>query len=157
MAPLLAVVAWIVIAASPAVAHEGEEGVPAVDSFAAAMALLQVQPDMADLIGDKIGDGLDASDTEGVDLGIARDAQAAFQAGDDARALELLAEATGMTPAEALAFQMEDVARPSVVPVEDQLGVPGSAGRPSAAATAVLGLSAAAALGLGAILARRTR
>jgi hypothetical protein len=87
--PLL-LAAWAWMSTGPAWAHEDEEGVPAMDSFATAMSLLQVQPDMTEMISDKIGDGLESDDTEGVDLDIAKQAQAAFEAGDGARALALL-------------------------------------------------------------------
>jgi hypothetical protein len=77
---LLAATACVILLVGPAWAHEGEAKVPAMDSFATAMALLQVQPDMTDMIGDKIGDGLESNDTEGVDLGLARQAQEALSA-----------------------------------------------------------------------------
>ena len=154
---LLAATACLVLLASPARAHEGEEEVPAMDSFATAMALLQVQPDMTDMIGDKIGDGLESNDTEGVDLGLARQAQKAFEAGNDAEALDLLARATSMTAAEALASQTDEATRPSEVPIVDQLATSGSVGRPSPTAAAVFGFGAVLAIGLGVFLARRTR
>lgn len=153
---VLAAAASSVVAAGPVWAHGGEEEVPAKMSFATAMALLVVQPDMTDMIGDKIGDGLESADTEGVDLAAARHAQAAFEAGNDAQALDLLAQATGLTPAEALSLQTEDVTRPSEAPIADQLSTPGSVGRPSPGTTGALALGAVVAIGFGLYLVRRT-
>jgi hypothetical protein len=155
--PLLAAMAWAATWAGPAWAHGGEEELPAMDNFAIAMSLLQVQPDMTDMIEDKLTDGLAAADVEGVDLGLARQAKEAFDAGNDAQALDLLVQATGMTPAEALAAQTDEGIRPSEVPLADQLGSPGSVGRPNAAATTALALGAFILIGLGMLLARRTR
>ena len=154
---LLVATACVVLLTGTAWAHEGEEEVPAMDSFATAMALLQVQPDMTDMIGDKIGDGLESNDSEGVDLDLARQAQKAFEAGNDPEALDLLAQATGLTPAEALASQTDEATRPSEVPIADQLATSGSVGRPGATATALLAFGALIAIGLGVFLARRTR
>ena len=153
--PLLA--AWALMSAGPAWAHGDEKGIPAMDSFATAMSLLQVQPDMTEMIADKIGDGLESDDTEGVDLEIAKQAQAAFEAGDGAQALALLSRATGMTPTDALTSQTDDTERPSVVPLSDQLGIPGSVGRPSSSATTIIAFGAILMIALGTLLARRTR
>jgi hypothetical protein len=155
--PTVAVIIWVMTITSPAWAHGDEVSVPAGESFATAMALLQVQPDMTDMIGDKIGDGLESDDTEGVDLSLARQAQKAYDAGNNAEALDLLAQATGLTPGEALAMQTEETDRPSEVPLADQLGTQAPVGRPSSIATAVLGLGAVLAIGLGIYLSRRTR
>jgi hypothetical protein len=149
--------AWALLSAGPAWAHGDEESVPAMDSFATAMSLLQVQPDMTEMIADKIGDGLESDDTEGVDLDIAKQAQAAFETGDGAQALALLSQATGMTPTEALTLQTDDTERPSVVPLSDQLGIPGSVSRPSPSATTIIAIGAVLMIALGTFLARRTR
>lgn len=155
--PLLAAMAMAATLAGPAWAHGGEEELPAMDNFAIAMSLLQVQPDMTDMIGDKLTDGLAAADVGGVDLDLARQAKEAFEAGNAAQALDLLVQATGMTPAEALALQVDEGTRPSEVPLADELGSPGSVGRPNAAATMALALGAFVFIGLGTFLARRTR
>ena len=155
--PLLAAVTWAATWAGPAWAHEGEEEVPAMENLAIAMALLQIHPDMTDMIEDKLTDGLEADDVEGVDLDLAGQAKEAFEAGNDADALDLLAQATGMTPAEALALQTDESTRPSDVPLADQLGTTGSLGRPNAAATTALAIGAFIFIGLGTFLARRTR
>ena len=155
--PLLAAMVWAATWVSPAWAHGGEAELPAMDNFAIAMSLLQVQPDMTDMIADKLRDGLAAADVSGVDLDLARQAQTAFEAGNDAQALDLLVQATGMTPAEALALQTDEGTRPSDVPLADQLASPGSLGRPSAAATTALVFGAFIFIGLGTFLARRTR
>jgi hypothetical protein len=149
--------AWALVSAGPASAHGDEESVPAMDSFATAMSLLQVQPDMTEMIADKIGDGLESDDTEGVDLDIAKLAQAAFEAGDEAQALALLSRATGMTPTQALTSQTDDTDRPSVVPLTDQLGIQGSEGRPSLSATMIIAFGAVLMIALGTFLAWRTR
>jgi hypothetical protein len=155
---LAALVAMIsLVAVGAASAHGDEEELPATDLFANAMALLQVHPEMVDLIKDKITDGLESADTEGVDLSLAAEAQVAFDAGDAQQALVLLSRATGMTPTEALASQTEEVTRPSEVPLADQLETPGSIGRPSTGATVSLALGAIFAIGLGALLVRRTK
>lgn len=153
----LVALSWTLLPVRAALAHGDEPSVPAKESFATAMALLQVQPDMTEMIGDKIGDGLESEDTEGVDLGLAGQAQKAFEAGNGTEALDLLARATGLTPAEAIAMQTNDAVRPSDVPIADQLATAGSAGRPSPAAIAALGVGAIFAIGMGVILARRTR
>lgn len=155
--PTIATIAWVMITVGPASAHGDEQGIPAVESFATAMALLQVQPDMTEMIGDKIGDGLESDDTEGVDLALARQAQKAFEAGNDVDALDLLTRATGMSPATAIAIQTEDVTRPSEVPITDQLATQGSVGRPSSATMTLLAVAAVVAIGLGFFVARRTR
>ena len=154
--PLVAAMAWAATFAAPSWAHGGEEERSAMDNLAIAMSLLQVQPDMTDMIEDKLNDGLAAADTTGVDLDLAAQAKAAFDSGDSQQALDLLVQATGMTPAEALALQTDEGIRPSEVPLADQLGSPGSVGRPSAGATIALALGAFILLGLGALFARRT-
>jgi hypothetical protein len=62
-----------------------------------------------------------------------------------------------MTPTEALTSQTEDTDRPSVVPLTDQLGLPGSVGRPSPSATTIIAIGAVLLIALGTFLARRTR
>lgn len=154
---LVAAVAFLVVMVGPAWAHGDESNIPAKDSLATAMSLLQVQPDMTDMIADKIGDGLDSSDTSGVNLDLTLQAQKSFEAGQNADALALLEEATGLTPAEALAMQTEDTTRPSSVPLADQLATEGSVGRPSPAVTVILGIGAVLAIALGVVLVRTTR
>lgn len=153
----LAAAVCALMLAGPAWAHGGEEGVPAEESFATAMALLQVQPGMVDLIADKIADGLGSEDAEGIDLDLARGAQEAFEAGSGAEALNLLSQATGLTPADALALQTEDITTNNDVPLADQVALSGSASRPSTGATVVLAVGAVLAIGLGVMFARRTR
>lgn len=157
MLALIAAAAWLMLMVGPAWAHAGEANVPAKESLATAMSLLQVQPDMTEMIADKIKDGLDSSDTSGVDLNLVAQAQQAFEAGNNADALALLAQATSLTPAEALAMQTEGTTRPSSVPIADQLATPGAVGRPSATATVILIIGAILAIALGIDLVRRTR
>ncbi len=157
MLALIAAAAWLMVMVGPAWAHAGEANVPAKESLATAMSLLQVQPGMTEMIADKINDGLDSSDTSGVDLVLVAQAQKSFQAGRSADTLALLEQATGLTPAEALAIQTEDITRPSSVPLTDQLATEGSVGRPSPAATVILGIGAVLAIALGVVLVRRTR
>ena len=154
---LAAAIAWVAAWAGPASAHGDEEEVPAMENLAIAMALLQVHPEMTDVIEDKLTDGLEADDVEGVDLDLASQAKEAFEAGSNGQALDLLVQATGMTPAEALALQTDEGTRPSDVPLADQLGTTGSLGRPSATATTALAIGAFICIGLGTFLARRTR
>ncbi len=153
---LLAATLWVLIWAGPAWAHGGEEEIPAMENLAIAMSLLQVQPDMTDMIEDKLTDGLESEDVAGVDLDLASKAKEAFEAGNDAQALDLLVQATGMTPAEALALQSDEGTRPEEVPLADQLGSPGSVGRPNAAATTTFAVGAIIFIGLGMFLARKT-
>jgi hypothetical protein len=100
--PLLSslVLAWLGIAAlaAPALAHEGEEKVPARTQVAVADAILRTQPEQLDLAADRINDALEAEDHEGVDLGRVKQAKAALEAGDMQKTELLLEQALGACP-----------------------------------------------------------
>lgn len=89
--------AIVAVLAPPAFAHEGEEQ-PAKTSVLQAIAVIEAQPELTDTIADKIGDALDAEDTDGVDLDLVAQAQNAFDAGDLTRTETLLEEAVGSCP-----------------------------------------------------------
>jgi hypothetical protein len=100
--PLLSslVLAWLGIAAlaAPALAHEGEEKVPARTQVAVADAILRTQPEQLDLAADRINDALEAEDHEGVDLGRVKQAKTALEAGDMQKTELLLEQALGACP-----------------------------------------------------------
>src|SRR5262245_11063143 len=102
--PLLAgiVLAWLGVAAlaAPAVAHEGEKGIPARELVQIAVAVIRTQPEQMDLAADKIKDALEAADKDGVDLARVQQAQAALEAGDMPRTELLLEQALGACPGE---------------------------------------------------------
>ncbi|MGQ0670000.1 MAG: hypothetical protein ACT4PO_10065 [Actinomycetota bacterium] len=96
----IVVLAVVVVPAAAALAHEGEEEVPAKTMIDQAIALIRSQPDQTDAIEDKIKDALEAEDAEGVDLDLVREAQSAFESGDLARTELLLEQAIGARPGE---------------------------------------------------------
>ncbi len=81
--------------AGAALADGGGEDFTAADFVEQAIGLLQGQPEMADLIEDRIGDALEDDEVEGVDLALVARAQEAFAEGSTARTLELLARSIG--------------------------------------------------------------
>lgn len=83
--------------ASAAWAHEGEEE-PAKTLVKQAIALLRGQPDQREAIMDKMHDALEAEDTEGVDLDLVEQADAAFEDGQMHESWDLLEEAIGAEP-----------------------------------------------------------
>ena len=89
---MAASVAIVVLApAGAALADGGGEDFTAADFVEQAIGLLQGQPDMVDLIEDRIGDALVDDEVEGVDLALVAQAQKAFGEGSMAQTLELLA------------------------------------------------------------------
>lgn len=88
----------VLLPSSAAMAHEGEEELPAKTLVEQAIALLRGQPEQADAIEDKIADALEAEDSEGVDLGLVRQAGEAFELGRLHEAWDLLAESIGAAP-----------------------------------------------------------
>ena len=87
-----AFVALVVLApAGAALADGGEEDFTAVDFVEQAIGLLQGQPEMEDLIEDRIADALEDDEVEGVDLALVAEAQEAFEGGNASETLELLA------------------------------------------------------------------
>lgn len=92
----LAVAALIVVVpATAAFADGGEEDFTARDYVEQAIGLLQGQPDMTDLIEDRIGDAIEDDEVEGVDLSLVEQAQQAFEAGRSGETLDLLARSIG--------------------------------------------------------------
>lgn len=154
---LIIVSGWLIATVGPAWAHGAEADTPSRELLSIAMSLLQVQPDMTEMIADKIKDGLDSADTTGVDLTLVAQAQKAFEAGDSVQTLALLSQATGLSPQEALAMQTDTMTRPSAVPLSDQLATAGAVGRPGTVAVAILSFLAVIAIGFGLMLVRRTR
>ena len=91
-----AFVAVIVLApARAALADGGEEDFTATDFVEQAIGLLQGQPDMVDLIEDRLRDALEDDEVEGVDLALVAQAQEAFAEGNGGETLELLARSIG--------------------------------------------------------------
>ncbi|HEX9410693.1 MAG TPA: hypothetical protein VF986_03235 [Actinomycetota bacterium] len=95
-----AVLLVLLVQSTGALAHEGEQEVPAKTLVQEAIAIIEGQPDRTDAINDKIGDALEAKDTEGVDLDLVQQAQAAFEAGDMQKTLLLLEQSVGARPGE---------------------------------------------------------
>jgi hypothetical protein len=94
--------AWFAVVglAAPALAHEGEEEVPARTQVATADAILRTQPEQVELAADRINDALEAEDHEGVDLGRVEQAKAALAADDMLKTELLLEQALGACPGE---------------------------------------------------------
>lgn len=91
-----AFVAVMVLApARAALADGGEEDFTARDFVEQAIGLLQGQPEMEDLIGDRIRDALEDDEVEGVDLALVAQAQEAFEEGRANETIELLARSIG--------------------------------------------------------------
>lgn len=86
------------VPASAAMAHEGEEEVPAITLVQQAIAIIRSQPELMDEIEDKIGDAIESEDTDGVDIARVKEAQAAFEEGDMTQTELLLERAVGTCP-----------------------------------------------------------
>lgn len=133
--------------AAIASAHEGEGGEEgsARSLVQQALALLEAQPEMGELIADKIHDALDASDTQGVDLTLVEQADEAYDAGNVEEAIALLDRAIGETPPKDFAY------------LADERVLPSSAQRLSGPAMALLLALAGASVAVGALVAWRLR
>jgi hypothetical protein len=83
---------------APALAHEGEEDVPARTQVQTAVAILRTQPEQLDLAADRINDATEAEDKEGVDIGRVEQAKQTLEAGDMAKTELLLEQALGGCP-----------------------------------------------------------
>jgi len=90
---LLAVV--VLAPAGAALADGGEEDFTAKDFVEQAIGLLRGQPDLTELIEDRIADALEDDEVEGVDLELVGQAQGAFEAGRLAETRELLERSIG--------------------------------------------------------------
>lgn len=89
------VAVMVLVPARAALADGGEEDFTARDFVEQAIGLLQGQPEMEDLIGDRIRDALEDDEVEGVDLALVAQAQEAFEGGRTSETLELLARSIG--------------------------------------------------------------
>jgi hypothetical protein len=91
---------WLAVAlvAAPALAHEGEENVPARTQVQTAVAILRTQPEQMDLAADRINDATEAEDKEGVDIDRVEQAKQTLGAGDMAKTELLLEQALGGCP-----------------------------------------------------------
>lgn len=97
---LVGVWATVALVAAPALAHEGEEDVPARAQVQTAVAILRTQPEQMDLAADRINDATEAEDKEGVDIDRVEQAKQALEAGDKAKTELLLEQALGGCPGE---------------------------------------------------------
>jgi hypothetical protein len=89
------VAVMVLTPARAALADGGEEDFAARDLVEQAIGLLQGQPEMEDLIGDRIADALEDDEVEGVDLALVAEAQEAFEEGRASETIELLARSIG--------------------------------------------------------------
>lgn len=94
----LGAIALVFAPTSAALAHEGEENVPALTSVQEAIAIIRSQPELMDSISDKIGDAIESEDTDGIDIAKVKEAQKAFEDGDLAQTELLLEQAVGACP-----------------------------------------------------------
>jgi hypothetical protein len=89
---------------SPAMAHEGEESIPAITDVQEAIAILAEHPgsfpeaEVAEHAMDKVGDALESNDTRGVLLDLVQQAKDALDAGQNEDALTLLERSIGACP-----------------------------------------------------------
>ncbi len=95
MLAALAAAVLVLFPTSAARADGGEEDFTARDFVEQAIGLLRGQPDMTDLIEDRITDALEDDETEGVDLELVEQARQAFDAGDLDATRELLERSIG--------------------------------------------------------------
>jgi hypothetical protein len=90
--------------ASPALAHEGEESVPAITDVQEGIAILAEHPgefpaaEVTDHAMDKVGDALESEDARGVTLDLVQQAKDALDAGLNDEALTLLERSIGACP-----------------------------------------------------------
>ena len=102
--------------ASPAMAHEGEESVPAITNVQEGIAILAEHPgvfptaEVIDHAMDKVGDALESEDTSGVLLDLVQQAKDALDAGNIDEALTLLERSIGACPG-APVIEPEDAPR----------------------------------------------
>jgi len=90
--------------ASQAMAHEGEESIPAITDVQEGIAILAEHPgefpaaEVTDHAMDKVGDALESNDTRGVLLDLVEQAKDALDAGRNDDALTLLERSIGACP-----------------------------------------------------------
>ncbi|HYT81161.1 MAG TPA: hypothetical protein VEQ37_18280 [Actinomycetota bacterium] len=98
------VLAVMVGLASPALAHEGEESVPAITDVQEAIAILAEhtgefpKSEVVDHAADKVHDAMDSNDTRGVRLDLVKQADTALEAGRMGEAVTLLERSIGACP-----------------------------------------------------------
>lgn len=92
----IAIVLMVLVPSAAALADGGDEDFTAADFVEQAIGLLQGQPEMRDLIADRISDALEDDEVEGVDLKLVAEAQMAFQQNETRQTLELLARSIGV-------------------------------------------------------------
>jgi hypothetical protein len=97
---LLGLVGVFLAVTAPALAHEGEEEVPARTQVQTAVAILRTQPEQLDLAADRINDATEAEDKDGVDIDRVEQAKKTLEAGDMAKTELLLEQALGACPGE---------------------------------------------------------
>ncbi len=94
----------LAVLASPAMAHEGEESVPAITDVQEAIAILAEHrstfppAEVVDHALDKVNDAMDSNDTRGVRLDLVTQAKDALDAGLMDEALLLLERSIGACP-----------------------------------------------------------
>ena len=98
----LAALALALGSTSTAVAHEGEEEVPALELTHQAIAIIRSQPELMDEIEDRIADAIESEDTGGVDLANVEAALEAFEDGDMVETELLLEQAIGACPGDTI-------------------------------------------------------
>jgi hypothetical protein len=91
----LAASALVLAPAPAALADGGGEDFTAKQFIEQAIGLLRGQPDMMDLIEDRITDALEDDEPEGVDLALVEQARQAFDVGDLDETRELLERSIG--------------------------------------------------------------
>src|SRR6266508_3337841 len=92
------------VLATPALAHEEEEAVPAITDVQEAIAIIAEHPgsfpvaEVAEHAMDKVGDALESNHTRGVLLDLVQQAKDGLDAGRNEDALILLERASGACP-----------------------------------------------------------
>jgi hypothetical protein len=154
----LAVLAFVTMA-SPALAHEGEEAVPARTQVQVAVAILRTQPDLVDLAADRIKDATEAKNKQGVDVDRVEQAKKTLDAGDLAATELLLEQALGSCPGEPVTnpvrIRGQLPAKPCPAPAPHELAI-GRIRPQGATRASLLAIGALLVLG-GLVLARRVR
>jgi hypothetical protein len=101
---IIVAVGSLAVLASQAMAHEGEESIPAITDVQEAIAILAEHPgsfppaEVAEHAMDKVGEALESNDTRGVLLKLVQQAKDALDAGRNDDALTLLERSIGACP-----------------------------------------------------------
>lgn len=112
----VAVLLTVMLSATPAFAHGGDESDKAGDLVRQAIALMVNTPDDQEMIQDKINDALASTDTEGVDESLVSKANEAFGRGDLHNARAFLEVSVGAQP---------HLTSAEVLPIRESAGQPG--------------------------------